>query len=112
MALSVHEEELWRKKILAFIHGYFLRDILIALDTEDTIENREEVKAMFKKHFYIDSLGNLTARELKVFIERCAMILSREMGVDVNTMGDPIENTQDTTLQEWFKLLYEYGKKE
>ena len=105
-------EERWRLSLLRFIHGIMLHELCEVLEIENTEENREDIKTMFKKHFYIESLGHLTARELRVFIERVAMIMSREYGIEISVIGDPIENTQDTTLQEWFKLLYEYGKKE
>jgi len=105
-------EEKWKLSGLRFFYGVLLVRICEVLEIENTEENREEVKAMFKRHFHVESLALLTAKELRVFISRIVMFFSREMGIELPEPGDPLENTQDTTLQEWFKLLYEYGKKE
>ena len=87
-----------------------LKEVCDSLGIENTEENREEIKAMFKKHWRIDSLADLTAVELKVFMQRIHAFMATEYGIDLTMMGDPDENTEDTSLQEFLKLVYEYNK--
>jgi hypothetical protein len=101
----MYDEETWRKKLLAFIHGYFLFEITEKLGLEP--DDRWAIKEAFKKRLLVRSLGDLTARELRVWIDRVIMIMSRDFSVEIRSIGEP-EGVADeeTTLQEFFHLIY------
>lgn len=104
--MAEYNEEEWRLTLLRFIHSYFLKQILEEIGEKPTKENKEMIKGSLKRRLMIDSLGKLTARELRVFISNSAMILSRDCDIEVNEIGDPIENNSDTSLQDFFHLVY------
>lgn len=100
-------EEAWKLSCLRFFYGIMLHEICDVLGIENTAENREAVKEAFKKRLKVESLAVLTALEMRVFINRIAMIMSRDFGREVAVIGEPIDNTEDTSLQDFFHLLYD-----
>jgi len=102
----MYDEERWRVACIRFFHGIQLSEITekLGLDKED----KWEIKEAFKKRLRIDSLADLTAREMRVFISRVAMIMSAEFGEEVSEIGEP-EGVADeeTTLQDFFHLIYD-----
>jgi len=107
----MYDEEKWRLSCLRFIHGIQLHEIIEKIGEDNTEENRELIKQAFKKRLNIDSLANLTGRELRIFIERVAMIMSRDFSIEVSVIGEPEgASDENKTLTEFFHLIFEYNK--
>jgi len=105
----MYDEEEWRLTLLRWIHGYFIPEITEKLGLEP--EDKWQIKEAFKRRLMVRSLGDLTARELRVWATRVIMILSAEFSIEVNDIGEPEgASDEDTTLQEFFHLIYEKQK--
>jgi len=105
----MYDEEKWRLSCLRFFHGIQLEEIVDKLGLEK--DAKWQIKEAFKRRLNIDSLGNLTARELRVFISRISMIMSAEFDEEISEIGEPEgASDEDTTLQEFFHLIYDKQK--
>jgi hypothetical protein len=102
----MYDEEVWRLTLLRFVHGPFLAEITEKLGLEK--DDKWIIKEAFKKRLMIRSLGDLTARELRVWVSHVSMIMSAEFGEEVAEIGEPEGVAdEDTTLQEFFHLIYD-----
>ena len=97
----------WKLTLLRFFHGILIPTFNVRYGLMDSKEDREEVKKIFKKYFHVDSLGKLTSIELRVLINKIIAVSATIWGVELPEIGNPPEDNEDTTLQEFFKMIYE-----